>query len=338
MKSIYEMNGTERAAALLVAMGPGVAAEILKHLDEESINKISLEIAKLDILSVQDKENLIGEFLIDLRKNRKVISGGENIAKDILVGAFGDEKADTILKKLTRQNLEKGFDFLSEIDAEILAGFIQNEHPQTIAVTLAYLPSGKSAEIIQKLAPITAKEVALRMARMDKTSPEAVLEIARILRKKYEDSKLTGRSFEASGGVDTLVDILSHMGGEQEKKLMEHFDSTIPHLSREIRDRIYVFENIVNLNNQEMRILIDEIANDYIIAKALKGAGDEIRFKFLRNMSRNRATDVLTEMDSMGPTRLSDIQEDRDYIVSVMKSLNDNGMITIKKAKEKFVE
>ncbi|HDP80395.1 MAG TPA: flagellar motor switch protein FliG [Spirochaetes bacterium] len=338
MKSIYDMSGTERAAALLVAMGPDVAAEILKHLDEDSINTLSLEIARLDRLSVEDKENLIGEFLLGLRKNRKMLSGGENIAKDILVGAFGEEKAGGILKKLNRQNLEKGFDFLAGIDAEILTGFLQDEHPQTIAVALAYLPSAKSAEILQGLAPITAKDVAIRMARMEKTSPEAVLEIARVLRKKYEDSRLAGRDYEAAGGVDTLVEIISHMGGEQEKKLMDHFDRAIPAVSKEIRDRIFVFENVANLSNQEMRVLIDEIGNDYTIARALKGAGDELRFKFMRNMSRNRATDVLTEMDSMGPVRVSEIQESRDFIVGVMKDLNDNGMITIKKVKEKYVE
>jgi len=276
--------------------------------------------------------------LYSLRKKRKTVFGGENVAKEILIAAFGEEKAGGILHKLTRQNLEKGFDYLKEIDSGTLVSFIQNEHPQTIAVTLAYLPPAKSGEILQQLAPMTAKEVARKLARMDKTSPEAVLEIARVIRKRYEASQSSVGGYEAAGGVDALVSILNYMSGDHEKKLMEYFDSALPGISQDIRDRIYTFDTVAYLSNQEMRILVDEINDDMLIAKSLKGAGDDVRFKFLRNMSRNRATDILTEMNDMGPTRLSDIQEARDQVVDIMRGLNESGMITIRKEKEKFVE
>ncbi len=338
MKSIYDMTGTEKAAALMVALGPEVASAIFTHLDEASINKISLEIARIGKLSVQEKEDLIGEFLLDLRKKHRTVFGGENVAKEMLVAAFGEEKAGGILHKLTRQNLEKGFEYLKDIDSGTLVSFLQNEHPQTIAVTLAYLPPSKSGEILKQLAPMTAKEVARKLARMEKTSPEAVLEIARVIRRRYEAGRTTGSGYETAGGVDTLVSILNYMSGDQEKKLMEYFDYSLPGISQDIRDRIYTFDNVANLNNMEMRVLIDEIADDFLIVKALKGAGDEIRFKFLRNMSRNRATEVLTEIDAMGPMRLSDVQEARDRIVDIMRALNENGMLTIRKEKEKYVE
>lgn len=338
MKPIEEMTGSERAAALLIALGSDVAAEILKNLDEDSINTLSREIAKIDKLAVGDKEELIGQFMLELRNKKKATFGGENVAKDILVSAFGDEKAEEILHKLTRKNLEKGFDFLKEIDSELLTAFLQNEHPQTIAVTLAHLPSEKSAKILQELASETAKEVAKRMARMDKTSPEAVIEIARVIWKKYENMKSSGAGLQDSGGIDKLASILNYMSGDHEKRLMDHFDIEMPKVSKEIRNKIYTFENILNLTHQEIRLLVDELGDDLIIAKAIKGAGDEIRFKILRNMSRNRATDVLSESEAMGPLRLSDITAARDEIVQVMKKLNDEGMITIRKDKEKLVE
>ncbi len=338
MRSIYEMNGTEKAAALLVSLGADVAAEVMKHLDDESVQRLGLEIARIGTISVTEKENLIGEFLLDLRKTKRSAFGGENVAREMLAGAFGDEKAAEILKKLTRQNLEKGFDFIKDIDTEALVSFLQNEHPQTIAVALAYLPAAKSAQIVQALPPEIAKDAAKRMARMEKTSPEAVIEIARIIRKRYEESRSTGRYFESAGGMDVLVDILSHMSGEQEKRLMDHFDHAMPAMSQEIRDRIYTFENIANLTNNEMRILIDELADDAVIARSLKGAGDEIRFKFLRNMSRNRAADILDDMKAMGPMRTSEILEARDQAVAVMRRLNNEGMIVIRKEREKFVE
>ncbi|RPI91851.1 MAG: flagellar motor switch protein FliG [Spirochaetales bacterium] len=338
MKSIDEMTGTERAAALMVALGPAAAAEIMKHLDEDSIQRISREIAVVERLTVHEREDLIGEFLIGLRKRRKNLQGGENVARELLVASFGEEKAAGILKKLTRQNLEKGFEFLAGIESETLFSFIQNEHPQTIAITLAYLPASKAAEVLQLLPPGDAKEAALRMARMEKTSPDAVLEIARVIRKKYEKLQQSGRSFEAAGGVDALVSILGHMSGDQEKKLMDHFDGSMPEISQEIRERIFTFENIANLSNQEMRALIDELHDERLIAMALKGAGDEVRFKFLRNISRNRATDILGEIDALGAQRLSDIQEARDYIVDHMKRLDLEGTISIRKEKEKYVE
>jgi flagellar motor switch protein FliG len=337
MKSIFEMTGPEKAASLLIALGPDIASEIIKYLDEESIKKVTEEIAKIDQLNVKDKEDLIGEFLIDLRKKRGTLYGGDNVARDILVAALGENKAREVIDKLTRKDLEKGFDFLREIDSEILVSFLQNEHPQTITVTLAHLPSAKSAEILKSLAPVTAKEVAKRIAKMDKTSPDAVIEIARVIRKKYEKLKESGK-YEIAGGVDTLVSILNHMSGEQEKMIMDHINHAIPTIAKEIKDRIYTFDNVLYLSNEEIRILIDEINDDLLIAKALKGAGDDIRFRFLRNMSRNRATDILTDMDSMGPLRLSEIQDARDEIISIMRQLHDYGVISLRKEREKYIE
>jgi flagellar motor switch protein FliG len=338
MKSFFEMSGTEKAAALLVALGTGVASEILKYLDDNSITRISAEISKIEKLSAEERENLIGEFLLELKKRRFEAVGGETTAKNLLVSALGDEKADEILKKLSHQNLEKGFEFLTEIDSEILTGFILKEHPQTIAVTLAHLPAPKAAQIMQLLPPDTAKEAARRMARMDKTSPEAILEIARVIRKKYEAVKTAGHDYVTPGGVGKLVDIMNYMTGDHEKRLMDHFEDAIPDVAQEIRDRIFTFENVATLANQEMRLLIDEIGDDMLVARSLKGAGDEIRFKFLRNMSRNRATGILNEMEVMGPLRVSEIQYARDQIVAVMRELNERGMIVLRKSRDGLVE
>ncbi|HNR89295.1 MAG TPA: flagellar motor switch protein FliG [Spirochaetota bacterium] len=338
MKSITTMTGIEKAAALLISLGPDVASEILRHLDGESIRRISEQIAMIDSITSGDKEELIGEFLLDLKKRRGSLYGGENVAKEILVGALGDEKAHDVLSKLNRQDLERGFDFLKDIETDVLVSFLQNEHPQTVAVTLAYLPPAKSAEILKLMDSGVAREVAKRLAKMEKTSPEAVLEIARVIRKRYEESKAAGRQHEVVGGVDTLVSIMNHMSGDQEKGLMEFFDSAMPSVARDIREKLFVFENVLNLTNQEIRVLIDEINDDELIARALKGAGDEVRFKLLRNMSQNRASDIIKDMERMGPTRLSDIQSARDEIVGIMRALNDNGVIDLRKQMDQYVE
>jgi len=301
------------------------------------VRKISGEIAKIRKLTAEDKEDLIGEFMVEIRKHRGASFGGENVARDLLVSAFGEEKSKDIFNRLSKQDLEKGFEFLRDVDSEILVSFLQEEHPQTIAVTMAHVPPKKAAEILKGLDSAAAKEVARRMARMDKTSPEAVVEIARVLRRKYDKYK-TGPGMETTGGVDTLVTILNYMSGDQEKSLMDYFDVQMPDVAREIRDKIFTFEHVANLENREMRVLIDEISDDAVIARALKGAGDEIRVKFFRNMSRNRATDILGDLDAMGPVRVSEIQAARDIIVGVMKTLNDQGTITIRKEREEFIE
>lgn len=337
MKPLGEMTGIEKAAALMVALGPDVASEVFRHLDEASVRKLAAEIAKIDRLSALDKEDLIGQFMLDLKKSRGASYGGENVARDLLVAAFGEEKSKEIFNNLSKKDLEKGFEFLNDVDSEVLVSFLQEEHPQTITVTLAHIPPKKAADVLKALDSETAKEVARRMARMEKTAPEAVVEIARVLRRKYEKYKM-GPGMETTGGVDTLVSILNYMSGDQEKSLMDYFDGAIPDVAREIRDRIFTFEHVANLENREMRVLIDEIDDDRTIARALKGAGDAIRVKFFRNMSRNRATDILADIDTLGPVRVSEIQSARDMIVGVMKGLNDQGTITIRKEKEEFIE
>jgi flagellar motor switch protein FliG len=329
MKDVFEMSGVERAAALMVALGPRVASEIMKHLDEESIDTLTGEIAKIDRLSPQEREELIGAFLIDLRKEKRRLRGGEGTARQILVKTFGEDKANEILSKFVNIDVDKEFAALSEIENEALTSFLKDEHPQTIAVAMSFLAAEKSAAIMTALDKDKAKEVAVRMARMDRVMPEAVAGIVRTIKKRYHDYQKKNQGLSA-GGLDTLIDILQHMPGDEERKIIQDLEIAMPNVSQQITDKIFTFENVTSLTNQEMRILIDAINDDSVIAKALKGAGDEIRFKFLRNMSQNRATDILGDMDFMGVVRLSEVEDYRRKITSVMRALDDNGVINLR--------
>ena len=338
MKSIFDMTGPERAAALLVALGPDIASDIIKYLDEKSVDRITAEIAKIQTLSVVEKEDLVGEFLIDLRKSSRNISGGEGKAREILVQAFGEDKAVDVLKKFNEKDISKAFEFLEDIDTGILASFLKDEYPQIIAVVLSHLPSARSGEILKSLDKDTAKNVAIRMAKMDRVSPDAIAGVAKGIRIKYEKFMKEQDGSSTAGGMESLLNIMSHLKGSEEKKLMDNLDKEVPILSESLRKKIFTFENIVNLANSEMRVLIDEINDDDLIARSLKGAGDEIRFKFLRNMSRNRATDIINDMKIMGPIRLSEVEESRDEIVNIMRTLHDNGIIHLTREEEPYVE
>jgi flagellar motor switch protein FliG len=338
MKSIAELSGIEKSAMLLVVLGADVASRVLTYLDEMTIFKIAQEIIKIDNIKIEEKEELIGEFLLDLKKNKGTIQGGENLARDILKAAFGDEKAEEILNNLTYADIEKGFSFIKSIDPDVLTSILEKEHPQIITATLYYLSPIQTAAILKKLPADVSKDIIKRMAKMEKPSPKAVIELVRILRRNYEKYREPNNKMEKTDGINILIDIIDKMNPDQGKRLMEYFEIRLPQISEKIKERIFNFENILNLTHQEIQILIDQINDDYLIAKALKGAGDDIKFIFLRNMSQNRATDVINDMENMGALRLSEINESRSYITRIMRMLNDNGYITIKKDQEKYVE
>lgn len=338
MKSVYDMNGIERAAALLIALGPEIAADILKYLDEDSIEKVTLEIAKIDRLDPADREELIGTFLVDLRKIKKGARGGADKARNLLTEVFGIDRAEEILAKITTVDVQKELRFLHDIDNQILCSFLKEEQPQIIAVIVNYLSPEKAGNILKMLPPDLSKEVALKIARMNNVTPEAVAAAARTLKKQYDDFRRKNSGTVEAGGIDSLINILRHMPMETERKIMLNLEREQPGISGIIKEKVFAFEDAAGLSNYEIRILIDEINDDRLIAKALKGAGDEMRFKFLRNMSQNRATDIIQDMDDMGVMRLSEVQASRNDILQIMRDLHDNGIISLKKDHDIYIE
>lgn len=338
MKSIFDMSGTERAAALLVLLGPEIASEVMKHLDEESIEAVTAHMIKVQTLSPEDREDLIGEFMIELKRSSKTARGGINRARKMMVDAFGAEKADEMISRIENKDPESGLKFLSEMDEAVALTLLKDEEPGVIALVISYIEPAKAAKILKGLPDNKSRSVAVKLAKMKNPSPEAAVAVGRALKKRYKKIKDLQGDKGVEGGVDSLMSILAHMSSSQEKNILKDIDIALPDLSREIQQRIFVFENVIKLSNSEMRILIDEINNDSVVAKSIKGAEDDVRFKFLRNMSQNRASDIIREMDLMGPIRLSEVEECRDYVVEIMRELNENGVIVMKRDGEIFVE
>ena len=337
MKSIFNMTGTEKAAALLMILGPDTASEVLRHLDEESIEKLSLSIARMQSLPDYEIEELIGEFIIEIRRSPKNSTGGINKARKIVVDAFGEEKADELIKKIENRDIESNFKFLNELKDLDLIDLLKDEPPQLIALILKFLQPQKGGAILKNLTPDKSKEVGVKLAKMKNPSLEAAVAVARALKKRWK-SRETSYEDDNIGGVKTLANILNHMSSDKERELLTRMGITDPHISREIMEMTFSFDNIVNLSNREIRILIDEINDDFIIAKSLKGAGDDIKFRMLRNMSQNRADSILAEMTAMGAVRLKDVEECRKYIVDIMQQLCENGVIVIRRDGETYIE
>ena len=336
-KSIYNMNGIERAAAFLTVIGEEAASEIFKNLDEDSIIKLSEEMSKIRNFSAAEKEDLFGEFYLALRDESSNEIGGAGKARRFLESAFGIEKANEIFYKLKIKNIGKEFDFLKEVDPEITAMLMQDEMPQTIAVALFHLAPELAVQIMKALPLELKKSVAVRLAKINKIAPDAALRIAETLKERYHKQIQNGGNLAESGGIDNLAQILNYMTYSNERQLLKNLDEIVPDISNQVKNKIYSFDQILDLSNKDIRLLIDHVGSDKLIALALKGLGDDMRFKFFRNLSENRAQDMLEEIRILGMVRSTEAEEARDYIIQVMRRLDETGLISIKREGETYV-
>ncbi|MBU7008265.1 flagellar motor switch protein FliG [Phosphitispora fastidiosa] len=320
------LTGKQKAAILLISLGPEVSAEIFKHLRDEEIEELTIEIANIRKVSADDKADILSEFH-DLLVARDVISsGGIEYAREVLEKALGNQKALDIIQRLTATLQVKPFDFVRKTDPAQLLNFIQSEHPQTIALIIAYLAPDQAATILSALPPDRQADVARRIAMMDSTSPDVIRDIERLLERKL--SSVVSTDFTSAGGVQSVVDILNRVDRTTEKTIMESMEIQDPEMAEEIKKRMFVFEDIVQLDDRAIQqILRDVDSKD--LALALKGSNEEVGAKVQRNMSK-RATDMLKEdMEYMGPVRLRDVEDAQQRIVNIIRKLEEAGEIVI---------
>lgn len=321
-----EVSGREKAAILLISLGPEYSAQIFKHLNDEEIEELTLEIANMRRVAPEEKDKVLDEFYEICIAQEYISEGGINYAKDVLEKALGSQKAMDIINKLTASLQVKPFDFARKADPRQLLNFIQNEHPQTIALILAYLSSDQSAQILSALPQGKQSEVAQRIATMDRTSPEIIKEVETVLERKL--SSLVNQDYTTAGGVQSIVDILNSVDRGTEKNIMDTLEIQDVELAEEIRKRMFVFEDIIGLDSTSIQRFIREIDNKEL-AIALKGATKEVADVIYANMSKRMAEMIKEDMDFMGPVRLRDVEESQQKIVSVIRRLEEAGEIII---------
>ncbi len=321
-----EMTGREKAAILLISLGPEYSAQIFKHLNDEEIEELTLEIANMRKVAPLEKEKILDEFYEICIAQEYISEGGINYAKDVLEKALGSQKAMDIINKLTASLQVKPFDFARKADPSQLLNFIQNEHPQTISLILSYLPSNQSAQILSALPQVKQSEVAKRIATMDRTSPEIIKEVELVLERKL--SSLVSQDYTSAGGIQSIVDILNSVDRGTEKNIMDTLEVQDAELAEEIRKRMFVFEDIITLDSTSIQRFIREIDNKEL-AVALKGATEEVSNVIYGNMSKRMAEMIKEDMDYMGPVRLRDVEEAQQKIVNVIRKLEEAGEIII---------
>jgi flagellar motor switch protein FliG len=325
-KEQKELSGKQKAAILLISLGPDVSANVYKHLNEEEIEKLTLEISGVKKVDSSAKEEILEEFHNIALAQDYISQGGIGYAKTILEKALGHEQASVIINRLTSSLQVRPFDFARKADPAQILNFIQNEHPQTISLILSYLDASQAGQILSELPQEMQADIARRIAIMDSTSPEIINEVEQILERKL--STTVTQDYTHTGGIEAVVDVLNGVDRSTERTILDALEIQDPELAEEIKKRMFVFEDIVTLDNRAIQRVIRDCENEDLLL-ALKVSSDEVKEIVFKNMSQRMVESFKDEMEFMGPVRLRDVEEAQSRIVSVIRRLEDAGEIVI---------
>ena len=326
-----QITGKQKAATLLIALGQDVAVDIFKHLKDEEIEQLTLEIARLHKVDSATKDKVYDEFNQLMLAQQYISQGGLNYAKELLQKALGEDKALSIITKLTSSLQVKPFDFIQKTEPSQILNFISGEHPQTIALIVSYLPPDKAGLVISELPPERQADIAKRIALMDRTSPEMIREVERVLERKL--SSIVGQDYTSTGGLDALVEILNNVDRGTEKTIMEALEDQEPDLAEEIKKRMFVFEDIILIDDRGIQQMLRSV-DTKDLSLALKGSSEEVSEKILKNMSKRAADALKEDMEYLGPVRVKDVEEAQQKVVNVVRKLEEDGEIIISRGGE----
>ena len=326
-----KLTGLKKAAILLMALGPSLSAKILRHFSESDIERISLEIANTTKVDMSEKEEVLEEFMLVNQAQKYVLDGGLEYAKKLLEETLGTQKAHEIIKKLREASQIKPFMIARKTDPKQLSNIIAHEHPQTIALILSYLDPQQASQILSDLPEEQQAGIAQRIATMERTSPEVLREVERVLEARL--SSVAQQDYAVAGGIGTLVDILNNVDRGTEKLILEELELEHPKLVDEIRKRLFIFEDVIGLDNASIQRIIREV-DQKDLAMAIKGSSDEVRERIFRNISKRAAEMLQEDIEFMGPVRLRDVEEAQQRIVSIVRRLDEAGEIIISRGGE----
>ena len=324
-----ELSGLRKAAILLVQMGKEDAAKIMSHLRESEVEELTAEIMRLGQVEGDGAEGGLEASPHRAPGPRYVGLGGRDFARDLLEASLGRERAGEIVGRLNTVFMDVPFGFLGQADPRQLLSFLQDEHPQTIALVLAHMTATQASQILSGLAPELQADVAHRIAVMDRTSPEIIRKVEATLERKMS-SVLQPSDLSAVGGLEPLVEIINRTDRATERLILEGLAGRNPELAEEIRSKMFMFEDIVSLDDRSIQLVLRQVeTND--LATALKGVREEVRQKVMRNLSERAAENLADEIEMLGPVRLRTVEESQAKIVQAIRTLEESGQITIRR-------
>lgn len=321
-----ELNGLTKAAVLLLAVGPEKASAVLRLMSPEAVEEVTRELASLGRVPTGLQTQVVAEFYDITVASQFATEGNLDYAKKILENSLDQKSAERMLGQIQTQVQKKPFSFLQRAESENLLTFIQEEHPQTIALILCHLPHHKAAEIMGGLPMQKQVEVIKRVANMEQTNPEVIREVERGLESRL--SSMLVQSMEKAGGVPTVAEILNLADRATEKAILEGLEAEDPDLVEQIRRLMFVFEDVGKVNDKGIQAVLKEVENSEL-ALALKTASEELRNKIFRNMSERAAAMVKEDMQYMGPVKVSDVESSQQRIVDIVRRLEEAGEVVI---------
>ncbi len=326
-----ELTSKRKAAIVLTVLGPQTAGAVIKHFSEDQIESLSMEVARLEKVTPELRGGVVQEFHEMCKAQDFIAEGGMENARKVLEAAFGTESAGELMKRIRAAMQVVPFEFLKKADPNQLLGFIQDEHPQTIALILAYMPNSNAAAILAKLPPDLRGDVAERIASMDQTPPEVIRRIEAVLERKI--SSVLNNDMSKAGGPQALVDLLQRVDRGTERLILEALTENNPELADEVKSMMFVFEDIMQLDDRAIQSVLKEV-DVKELAMALKGVTEEVREKIYRNMSERAVNMLKEDMDYMGPVKVRQVEEAQQKVVSVIRRLEEAGEITIGRGEE----
>jgi flagellar motor switch protein FliG len=325
------MTGLRKAAILLVRMGKEYSTRVLANMSETEVEELSAEIARLGKLEPEVVTDVVDEFYA-MATTKHAGAGGMAYAKELLEASLGTERAQLIMDRLQASMTDMPFNFLSHADPRQLLSYVQYEHPQTIALVLAHVPSALASSILSGLAPEVQSDVAHRIAVMDRTSPDVIRQVELALQRKLS-TVLQPDELSTVGGLQPLVDIINRADRTTERLILEALEKRNPEIAEEIRRRMFMFEDIIGLDDRSVQLVLRQVEPSDL-ALALKGVSEEVRDKVTGNLSERGRENLIEEMDLMGPVKVKMVEEAQQKIVSVIRSLEDSGQIEIQRGGE----
>ena len=325
-----DLTNQQKAAILFIAIGPEYSAKLFQHMDDDEIEQLTLEIANQKQVSSALKAEVISEFYSMCMAQDYISSGGLQYAQNVLEKALGPDKALEIINRLTTSLQVRPFDFLRKTDPAQLINFIQNEHPQTIALIMAYLEPDQAAIVLGALPPESQVEVTKRIATMDRTSPDSIREVERVLERKL--SSMVTQDFTTAGGIKAIVEVLNRVDRTTEKAIVETLEVDSPELAEEIKKLMFVFEDIVQIDDRSLQLVLRQVETKDL-SLALKATPQEDAEKVYKNMSTRAADMLREEIEFMGPVKIRDVEEAQQKVVAVIRVLEDKGEIVISRGK-----
>lgn len=330
-KTSKEASATRKAAVVIVSLLSDQAAKIYRYLRDDEVEQLTLEIANLDQISSDNAETILNEFYELCFAQKVLTEGGLEHAKSILEKAFGNQVAMQLLERMTKSLNSRAFEFVRKADPKLLMSIIQNEHPQTIALILSYTTQRQASAVLSELPKDKQIDVAERIARMDRTSPEIIKEVERILERKF--SNIATMDFMEIGGLNYIAEILNSVDRSTEKFILDELFKKNPVLADQIRAKMFVFEDIINLDNTYIQKSLREIDTKDLVV-ALKSANQEVVDVILSNVSERMRTTITEEMSMMTHVRLKDVEQAQQRIVAVIRRLEEQGEIVVSRGGE----